>query len=76
MLPLNFTFSAFDAKDFFHPHSNNYCEVLKKKKIVLLTQRDVTFKIMGKNHQRLQIAEEIMFLFSVPFSALVKQLTL
>lgn len=39
MLPLNFTFSAFDAKDFFHPHSNNYCEVLKKKDSVINSER-------------------------------------
>lgn len=30
---------------------------------MLLTQRDVTFKITEKNHQSVQIAEEISFLF-------------
>lgn len=72
MLALNFSLEvldpAFDSK-ILHPHSSNaYCKVLTRK-IVLSSQRAVTFKSTEKKHQRLLLPEGISFLFSVPFSA-------
>lgn len=76
--PLHFSFEVLDPRvptfdsKILHPHSNDYCEVLKTE-VPLLTER-MLLPGAQKEAPECQIPEGISFL--ILFSALVNRLTL